>query len=95
MDRLLFEHDKWERVPDEDIPAVKNIEAREHILRLSTPGSVWACSLCVNWDASGEEESDKIKAHLLEKYVLMFVALRVFVELTSGGWWQARHHLLG
>lgn len=34
----------------------------EGALSLMTPGTVWACSLCVQWDDRG----DKIKVHLME-----------------------------
>ncbi|KAI0753868.1 hypothetical protein C8Q74DRAFT_344960 [Fomes fomentarius] len=36
----------------------------EGALSLMTPGAVWACSLCVQWDDCG----DKMKAHLMEKH---------------------------
>lgn len=62
---MLIEHDQWEHVSADDMPTVENAEAQKHDLSFSMPGSVWACSLCVNWD----EKSEKIKAHLQEMYV--------------------------
>ncbi|KAI0794302.1 hypothetical protein C8Q74DRAFT_568686 [Fomes fomentarius] len=70
-DYMLIEHDQWERVSADDMPTVENAEAHEHGLSLSMPGSVWACSLCVNWDEKAEK-SEKIKAHLQEMHEITY-----------------------
>ncbi len=37
----------------------------EGALSLTTPGAVWACSLCVQWDDRGD--SIKVQVHLMKK----------------------------
>ncbi len=38
-------------------------------LSLTSPGAVWACSLCVQRDVRG----DRIKVHLMEQWVWVFL----------------------
>ena len=58
-------HDRWQAVSVEDLEVVKKLEATEHadIPSLSTFGSVWACSLCVDWNGRAQA----VKAHLLSE----------------------------
>ncbi|KAI0753863.1 hypothetical protein C8Q74DRAFT_1307684 [Fomes fomentarius] len=40
----------------------------EGALSLMTPGTVWACSLCMRWDVRG----DRMKTHLMEKHEIEY-----------------------
>ncbi|KAI0753847.1 hypothetical protein C8Q74DRAFT_1393285, partial [Fomes fomentarius] len=40
----------------------------EGALSLMTPGTVWACSLCMRWDGRG----DRMKIHLMEKHEIEY-----------------------
>ncbi|KAI0794324.1 hypothetical protein C8Q74DRAFT_569919 [Fomes fomentarius] len=47
------EHDRWEVVPEEDMDRVRDIELLEH--GISSPSTIWSCSLCVEWEGYGKE----------------------------------------
>ncbi|KAI0794313.1 hypothetical protein C8Q74DRAFT_1247931 [Fomes fomentarius] len=49
-------HKHWESVPEEDMVRVREIELREH--GLSSPSTIWSCSLCVEWEGYGKEVPD-------------------------------------
>ena len=63
---LMVEHNHWTLVEPDIALAAKAVEAQVHGISLSTRGSVWACSLCEDWDGIGER-ADDIKAHLLDE----------------------------
>ena len=54
---------KWSCVDQEDMPVVLELEAEAEKVSVEMPGSVWACSLCLEWDGRGKE----VVAHLNEQ----------------------------
>ncbi|KAI0718036.1 hypothetical protein C8T65DRAFT_693980 [Cerioporus squamosus] len=53
----LIDHDQWESVRRDNMRIVKKLEDSAHARfpSLWTPGSVWVCLLCVDWDGKGED----------------------------------------
>ncbi|RDX50896.1 hypothetical protein OH76DRAFT_1481957 [Lentinus brumalis] len=64
--KSLIEHDQWESVGSNDMQTIKKLEEKEHVRfpSLWSPGSVWACSLCVDWDGEGHD----VVSHLLTEH---------------------------
>ena len=57
-------HNRWQAVSAEDLEVVKKVAtACAGTPSLSTVGSIWACSLCVDWNGRAQA----IKAHLLSE----------------------------
>ncbi|KAM5534514.1 hypothetical protein V8D89_011846 [Ganoderma adspersum] len=59
---------KWKRVRCAEMDKVRELEAARdgRPLDVCESESVWACSLCTDWDGSGRE----VRAHLLEQHEL-------------------------
>ncbi|KAI0794298.1 hypothetical protein C8Q74DRAFT_1365780 [Fomes fomentarius] len=56
----LKHHDEWTPVAERELPLIYRAERITHTLSLDIPGSVWACSLCTDFDGTGGE----MKVHL-------------------------------
>ena len=47
-------HKEWVRVGDNELPLVRQVEVAKHAPSLDAYQSVWACSLCVDFNAHGD-----------------------------------------
>ncbi|KAI0730866.1 hypothetical protein C8Q76DRAFT_792993 [Earliella scabrosa] len=49
-----YRHREWTRVSDNELPLVQRVEAAKHVLSFDAhPSALWACSLCINFNARG------------------------------------------
>ncbi len=59
----LKHHDDWVPVAEGELRLISRAEVITHTHSLDIPGSVWACSLCTDFDATGRD----MKVHLIKK----------------------------
>ncbi|RPD76285.1 hypothetical protein L226DRAFT_533396 [Lentinus tigrinus ALCF2SS1-7] len=80
--KSLIEHNQWESVGADDMKIVTKLEKSGHdeFPSLWIPGSVWVCSLCVDWDGKGED----VVLHLLTSHDLKVFSLGETIYLHPG-----------
>ncbi|KAI0794308.1 hypothetical protein C8Q74DRAFT_568972 [Fomes fomentarius] len=54
-------HNEWQCVPEDHMPVVRALEAREHTLHKDAQRHVWVCSLCPNWDGAYYTMQDHLR----------------------------------